>query len=315
MKPDLVERFLLDECTSEIKRRLEIEIDEMISGKGPTLREHNFNLYDLRLDAVRKKVRILDIFDPGESGRLELEMFHFRTLLKRLTTHPTSHTTPFIDAQRTMRNRRGSRVLDFIASSAKKLSPKKHSTKKHSQSETKRVNTRGSSIKNKIMKTRGEKYIKLDTDPVLPKRVRSLGLVDGINRVTLLLEEAPQTSFDFSPTDPKGKTVTLPRFSISFSKQLCYRRTDEGNRLRMLATMDPAVLASSGYGLFEVQNSEFFRWFDKESYNRYEDRAPRHFSLITTREVYDILSYKAPVITETANPDTASEGISLWDLF
>ena len=88
MKPDLVERFLLDECTTETKRLLESEIDEMISGKGPSFREHHFSLYDIKLDAARKKVAIFDLFDSDESGKAELEMFHFRNQLKRFTkTH------------------------------------------------------------------------------------------------------------------------------------------------------------------------------------------------------------------------------------
>ncbi|MFD2205701.1 hypothetical protein [Kiloniella antarctica] len=309
MKPNLVERFFLDECTTEIKLLLEIQIDEMISGKGPKVHEHSFNLYDLRLDAIRKKVRIIDIFDPQDSGRLEVEMFHFRAQLKRLLNKPGTHTRP-------QKNKRSSRVLDFIAASAKKLSSKKRTFVDASELLLQNSSSKGDSIKSKILKTKSEKYIKLLTDPALPKRMRSLGLMDTGDKATLLLEENLPPKFDQSYGQEDQSTDLLPaRYSVIFHKHLCYRRTDEGNRLRMLTTMDPATLVSSGYGLFEVQYSEFFKWFDKESYNRYERRAPFHYCCITTHEVYDILCYQAPEIVAMPSSDLVLESISLWDLF
>jgi hypothetical protein len=287
MKPNLAERFLLDECNPETKRILETEIDEMISGRGPRFREHHFNLYDIKLDAVRRKVGIFDIFDPKESGRMELEMFHFRLLLKRLTSQsvPDSY------------GKTGSGVLNFLTSSAKKLSPRKSSI----------------AFKNKVLKKKREIYSLYETTPSLPRKITTLGLIENNKKITLLVQDNTKEKEDAAP---QQKT----RFCICFPKTISYRQSTESYRLRMLATMDPSLVASTGYGLFTVENSKFFKWLDKESYNRFEKRAPVHYLLITHHEVYDILSYHPPEVTEL-QPESLpqqghemEQGFSIWDL-
>ncbi|KKJ78750.1 hypothetical protein WH95_01355 [Kiloniella litopenaei] len=298
MKPNLAERFLLDECNPETKRILETEIDEMISGRGPRFREHHFNLYDIKLDAVRRKVGIVDIFDPKESGRIELEMFHFRLLLKRLT----SQSAPDNYGKGDNYGKTGSGVLNFLTSSAKKLSPRNSSI----------------AFKNKVLKKKRESYNLYETTPPLPRKIITLGLIENNKKITLLIQDDPNGSEEI-PTEEKA------RFCISFPKVISYRQSTESYRLKMLATMDPSLLASTGYGLFTVENSKFFKWLDKESYNRFEKRVPTHYLLITHHEVYDILSYQPPEVTEL-EPDTLSQqdhtqqnhtmeqGFSIWDL-
>ena len=317
MKPNLAERFLLDECNPKTKRLLETEIDEMISGRGPRFREHHFNLYDIKLDGTRRKVGIVDIFDPKESGRMELEMFHFRLLLKRLT----SQSVPDDYGQS------NGGVLSFLTSSAKKLSPRKSSI----------------AFKNKVLKKKREIYALYETTPALPRKITTLGLIENNKKITLLVEsdlyekehtsEAEKTrETDLAREDGKAKEKQTPeelkrtateqkeRYCITFGSTISYRQSTESYRLRMLATMDPSLLASQGYGLFTVENSKFFKWLDKESYNRFEKRAPTHYLLIAHHEVYDILSYHPPEVTEL-EPDALlhqdqdiEQGFSIWDL-
>ncbi|WP_417454622.1 hypothetical protein [Kiloniella sp.] len=305
MKPNLAERFLLDECNPKTKRLLETEIDEMISGRGPRFREHHFNLYDIKLDGTRRKVGIVDIFDPKESGRMELEMFHFRLLLKRLT----SQSAPDDYGQS------NGGVLSFLTSSAKKLSPRKSSI----------------AFKNKVLKKKREIYALYETTPALPRKITTLGLIENNKKITLLVESdlyEKETTREAGPAREDGKTKEIKRtataqkerYCITFGSTISYRQSTESYRLRMLATMDPSLLASQGYGLFTVENSKFFKWLDKESYNRFEKRAPTHYLLIAHHEVYDILSYHPPEVTEL-EPDALlhqdqdiEQGFSIWDL-
>lgn len=90
-------------------------------------------------------------------------------------------------------------------------------------------------------------------------------------------------------TDDKGICVT-----ISYPDGvLCYRKSDEGDRLKMLGKL-PDLRSC----MYSVKNSRFFSWFSDQNYHaKFKAEDIRHVCIATVDDIIDILDFDDPIAT------------------
>ena len=85
-------------------------------------------------------------------------------------------------------------------------------------------------------------------------------------------------------------------FRLSFDSHLAYRNIDEGNRLRSLPALTKT--RTSIVTIYEVENSEWLRWFREESCGQYDRQKMYHWTIATPNDLIDVLSLEPPIATE-----------------
>lgn len=121
-----------------------------------------------------------------------------------------------------------------------------------------------------------EQLSAFDTDVALP-RVRDVDLVELIH-----------DKDGFRLTLAVGTSASVIR--ISFRCPLAYRNTDEGVRLRTLAVLKP----TGDSVLCVVDQSEWLRWFQEESYGIHDSQPIVHYAILTPDDWVDVLSATPP---------------------
>jgi hypothetical protein len=92
-------------------------------------------------------------------------------------------------------------------------------------------------------------------------------------------------------------TLSDKKLIVTFGKgTLSYRNTDEGSLLEMLHYLEKNY-KTDFYGkrsLFEVENSEYIKWFLRESSGVYTNEEVKHYVFLTSDDVIEVLSLYAP---------------------
>jgi hypothetical protein len=106
--------------------------------------------------------------------------------------------------------------------------------------------------------------------------------------------------------DSKGEVILVLQEEISGRKLivtfdrriLSYRNTDEGSLLEMLYYLEQNYGRDfySKRSLFEIENSEYIKWFLKESSGIYTKEEVKHYVFLTSDDVIEILSTCAPTV-------------------
>ncbi|ASS89275.1 hypothetical protein ACTHHL_06005 [Aeribacillus composti] len=126
-----------------------------------------------------------------------------------------------------------------------------------------------------------KRWIPLDD---IPSTIYNDMLLDGKDGVIL----------EFSDENGEKKVVVNFKEGV-----LSYRNTDEGSLLETLNYLDQYYGTDfySDWSLFKVKNSEYLKWFHKESCGIYESREVEHYVFLTSNDVIEILSIYPPSIT------------------
>lgn len=88
-----------------------------------------------------------------------------------------------------------------------------------------------------------------------------------------------------------------PVLRIMFDAVRSYRKSDEGDLLRTIASINDPGRSS----LFIVDNSSWVEWFHEETYDIHKDRDIKHFAIYTPDDCIDVLSEFEPKV-EWLNP-------------
>lgn len=88
-----------------------------------------------------------------------------------------------------------------------------------------------------------------------------------------------------------------PILRIMFDAVRSYRKSDEGDLLRTIASISDPGRSS----LFTVENSSWVKWFHEETYDIHKDRDIKHFAIYTPDDCVDALSEFEPKV-EWLNP-------------
>lgn len=83
---------------------------------------------------------------------------------------------------------------------------------------------------------------------------------------------------------------------------LCYRSSDEGDRLRLFSEQPWDGMSL----IYKVENSHFLEWFMDQSYNcKFNDIKISHFAIFSRDNIIDILDSDYPEVT--AQPSDAAD--------
>lgn len=140
-----------------------------------------------------------------------------------------------------------------------------------------------------------------------------------------LPETLPAKSFGCKTLDSEnGLTVFLMDQSWSEQGRICfergllaYRVTDEGKRLKLMASLDKtygtAFYAEAMF--FQVEQSEYLEWFNEQTFNSYDSFKITHYVVLSANEIVEVLATQEPTITVRANlnRDKIATIINAWD--
>jgi hypothetical protein len=90
--------------------------------------------------------------------------------------------------------------------------------------------------------------------------------------------------------------VTGAVYRLAFDSNLAYRNIDEGDLLRSTATL--IKTRTSIVTVYEVENSEWLRWFREESNGKYDSQKIYHWTITTPNDWIDVLSIEPPITTK-----------------
>ncbi|BBH11424.1 hypothetical protein JD974_16700 [Chromobacterium haemolyticum] len=82
---------------------------------------------------------------------------------------------------------------------------------------------------------------------------------------------------------------------VRFETHLAYRRIDEGDALLTLAFLKK--IGCSGGPFYQIKNSNFLRWFNRESCGMHDGQSLKHYALITMNDVIDVITCDKPIFT------------------
>jgi hypothetical protein len=115
----------------------------------------------------------------------------------------------------------------------------------------------------------------------IPRRLYCEGIHDDYEGFRILLRENDRS----------------PVLRIMFDTVRSYRKSDEGDLLRTIASINDPSRSS----LFIVDNSSWVKWFHEETYDIHKDRDIKHFAIYTPDDCIDVLSEFEPKV-EWLNP-------------
>lgn len=118
-----------------------------------------------------------------------------------------------------------------------------------------------------------EKWIPIDN---LPETLYLEAIYDDYEGFRLLL---------------KGDAKQDKVLRITFDPALSYRNTDEGDLLKTIDEQD-----FGGWSLYVASNSDYLRWFHKESHGIHEGVDIVHYAIYTPNDCLDILSAYLPKV-------------------
>ena len=79
-------------------------------------------------------------------------------------------------------------------------------------------------------------------------------------------------------------------WAFTFDHCLSYRNTDEGDRLEFLSELQ----GQESWSLYTVKNSTYEKWFNRESFSKWEGNQIYHFVFFTQDDLIDVLSFEPP---------------------
>jgi len=103
--------------------------------------------------------------------------------------------------------------------------------------------------------------------------------------VRRLSDESGKLSLDLLDESDNAITVT-------FDHYLVYRKIDEGNALKSLPTLKAAV--DRRIWIYNVPDSAFLEWFYEESYDIRRGEDLKHYAVITSNDIVDVISPSPP---------------------
>jgi hypothetical protein len=121
------------------------------------------------------------------------------------------------------------------------------------------------------------KFIAVLTHPQLKSRFELARLIDAEGVLTLELED-----------EKSG------RIDIRFDSYFAYRKMDEGDFLTTI--QDVTSQRQSIATLYEVRNSSFLEWFNKESEGVRADQSLKHFAVLCLNDIVDVIALEPPEI-------------------
>ena len=86
-----------------------------------------------------------------------------------------------------------------------------------------------------------------------------------------------------------------PLLKVTFGKFLAYRNIDESNRLKL---WNEHKDIAEKHTFYEVENSIWVKWFVNENKGKYESSEIKHYMILTSQDVIEVLSYDEPQIEE-----------------
>lgn len=82
---------------------------------------------------------------------------------------------------------------------------------------------------------------------------------------------------------------------IYFSRVYAFRSLDEGDRLKLWNDIE---LSDRDF-IFTVENSEFLKYFNEQSYETHDSEELKHYFIVTTDDCIDVISSENPNISMT----------------
>lgn len=121
-----------------------------------------------------------------------------------------------------------------------------------------------------------ERFVPFPTVPEVPAHPEFVALSDsrGDLRVDLSVGE------------------NKPIVSVLFKARICYRTTDEGDRLRSMTSLGGKARTP----ICQVEDSDFVTWLTSENHNVRVAQPLRHWAIVTDDEIVEVISANAPVI-------------------
>lgn len=85
------------------------------------------------------------------------------------------------------------------------------------------------------------------------------------------------------------------KFTVISETCLSYRRLDEGDAL--VGIEDLIASAGTAKVFYRVEESDFLKWFHLQSDGIYKNRDLQHFSICTSNDIIDLITYDIPKIS------------------
>lgn len=82
MTSTLLDQFLAEECTREIRGLIQTGLEDGIRGTGPRKRRFEFNRFELMLDFDSGEVLLEDVLDAGDSGAQRIPIAEFTAAIE-----------------------------------------------------------------------------------------------------------------------------------------------------------------------------------------------------------------------------------------
>jgi hypothetical protein len=83
MNKTLLEQFLAEECTPEVRDLLRTELERAKSGAGPRRKRFEFNRFEVAFDIDNGDVLIEDILDVAEAGTQRIPLAEFSAAVNK----------------------------------------------------------------------------------------------------------------------------------------------------------------------------------------------------------------------------------------
>lgn len=85
---------------------------------------------------------------------------------------------------------------------------------------------------------------------------------------------------------------------ILFDHALAHRSIDEGDHLKLWENFE---LSTESF-IYTVENSEFLKYFNEESYNIHDTENIKHFFIVTSDDCIDVIASGEPKISTSMTP-------------
>jgi hypothetical protein len=85
------------------------------------------------------------------------------------------------------------------------------------------------------------------------------------------------------------------RINIAFDSYVAFRKLDEGDAMQTLSCVSES--SALGKCFYEVHNSEFLAWYHQQSHSVRKSSNIRHFAILATDDVIDVLALGEPRLT------------------
>jgi hypothetical protein len=85
MNQTLLEQFLAEECTPDVRDLVRTELERATSGAGPRRKRFEFNRFEVTFDINEGDVLIEDILDVAEAGAQRIPLAEFSAALNKKT--------------------------------------------------------------------------------------------------------------------------------------------------------------------------------------------------------------------------------------